>query len=61
MKKVYARGFLGKQKVLAFVKQEGGTVLVCPVDKYNPNSMRGSLEFAVGFPVEDISEEAFPS
>jgi hypothetical protein len=57
MQKVYARDAEGKERLLALVRKQARTALVCPIDKYSETDEQASLEFAVGFPIEDVREE----
>jgi len=57
MQKVYARDAEGKERLLALVRKEAKTALVCPIEKYDETDEQASLEFAVGFPIEDVREE----
>ena len=61
MKTVYARDTEGQERLLALVRRDGGIVYVCPIDKYNQADEEASLEFAIGFPVNDIREESTAS
>ena len=54
MKIVYVRDVNGRDRAFAFVCQIKRTVLVCPIDKFNDADEMASLEFAVGFPVDDV-------
>lgn len=53
MQKVSVREVTGERQILAFVRREGGTVYVCPVDQYAA-AKSGADASVVGFPVQDV-------
>lgn len=55
MKKVVVRGADGADHTLALVREEGRTVYVCPISKYQ-EAVRGCDDAVVGFPVTDVVE-----
>ena len=53
MKKVIVRGADGTEHTLALVRDEGRTVYVCPISRYQ-EAASGCDDAVVGFPVSDV-------
>lgn len=53
MERVFVRGVDGSEAELALVSQDGETVFVCPLDRFDEVEA-GDERSVVGFPREDV-------
>lgn len=48
------QGADGEERLLAYVRQSGGTAYVCPVSKYETAAADPTDKLVVGFPIECV-------